>query len=69
MQISFIMEENNMLNQQYQDAEKELDVVRVQMKEQINEQKMRNYDMNSGLEFWFVRVGVRVDLPLIEMSI
>ncbi|KAF8390899.1 hypothetical protein HHK36_023198 [Tetracentron sinense] len=49
-QISSVMEENNMLNETYQDARKELQTVINQLEGQLNEQKAREDALNAEME-------------------
>ncbi|XP_008777655.2 myosin-9-like isoform X2 [Phoenix dactylifera] len=49
-QITSVMEENNMLNEMYQNAKKELEAIIVQLEEQLNAQKDREVSLNADVE-------------------
>lgn len=48
--MTSVMEENNMLNEMYQNAKKELEAIVVQLEGQLNAQKEREVSLNANVE-------------------
>lgn len=48
--MTSVMEENNMLNEMYQNAKKELEAIIVQLEEQVNAQKAKEVSLNADVE-------------------
>ncbi|KAG1365102.1 myosin-9 [Cocos nucifera] len=49
-QVTSVMEENNMLNEMYENAKKELEAIVVQLEGQLNAQKERELSLNADVE-------------------
>lgn len=50
LQISSVMEENNLLNETYQNAKKELESVILQLEQQLKEQNAKEDALRSDIE-------------------
>ena len=50
LQISSVMEENNLLNETYQNAKKELESVILQLEQQLKEQTAKEDALRSNIE-------------------
>lgn len=62
VQISSVMEENNLINETYQSSKKDLQAIIVQLEEQLKEQKSNEDALKAKLETFNSEVGQKAEL-------